>query len=165
MTKRVKLIGAALLALAAVPALPFVFHVSAVGIILALSGLAAGTATVTWASFQDGSGYHGGYTGGTTAPTNAQAATVNAQQITVLFGDTDTSAVLTHNFGVSAAQLAALQPYLSYICQQLTTPATGTLAVITVAWTNSNVITLAKQSNVGTGGSYVFTVRRPGIGQ
>ena len=159
MTKRKAILGAALLALAIlVPAAAF--HLLSLHALAMIGCGIAGTATVTWASFQDGSGYHGGYTGGTTAPTAAQAYTVNSQVIQVLFGDADTTAAVTHNFGVTSAQLAAFQPYVSFVAGTLTTPSTGTLAVLTFGWTSANVLTVSKTSNTGTGGTYVVTVQR-----
>lgn len=150
-------IGAALaiLALAILPAAAFFHHWTA---LFALAGAAAGTATITYQSFQDGSGPHGGYTGGTTAPTSAQSATVNAVVAQIAFGDTDTIATLTHSMGFSAAALAALQPYISWYLQ---TPggATNTLAVLSFALTNSNTVTVNKVSNTGTGGTYVVIIQ------
>lgn len=147
------------LALALFPAAVMMAHHPAVflGLGLALGGLV----TVTYPSFQTGAGFGGGYTGGTSGPTQAQAYTQQAMAVQVSFADADTVASITHNFNVSAAQLAALQPYIQWYCQALTTPATGTYAVLTFALTSANVITVNKTSNVGTGGTYVIVVRKP----
>lgn len=161
MTKKAKLsaLVVVILALAMFPAAVLIAHHPAVCLSVGLGML--GLVTVTYPSFQTGNGLGGGYLGGTTAPTPAQSYTQQAMAVAVSFADGDTSATITHNFGVSAAQLAALMPYIQWYCQQLTTPATGTYAILTFALTNSNVITVSKTSNVGTGGTYVVIVRRP----
>lgn len=159
MTKTKKVLGAALLALALLPAAVLVFHIQLVPALLMLGTGIAGTVTVTYASFQDGSGLHGGFTGGTTAPTQAQSATVNAVVAQVSMADTDTTATVTHNFGLTAAQAAALQPYITHYIQSLGSNTTA--PVFTFALTNTNVITVNKVSNTGTGGTLVVIVRRP----
>lgn len=117
-----------------------------------------GAVTVTYGSFQDGSGPHGGYTGGTTAPTLAQSAGVNVVVATVAMGDTDTTATITHNMNVTAAQLAALQPFVTI---GVTTPGT-VVPLLSYALTSANVVTITKGSLTGSGGTYVVVIRRPG---
>jgi hypothetical protein len=157
-----KLIGAALLALAILPAAVFVFHLSiASAFMLAMCGapLVFGTATISYASFQDGSGPHGGYTGGTTAPTQGQSYTVNAVVAKVTMGDTDVSAAIVHNLGLSTAQLAALQPYITINTDGASVNTVSPILKFTR--TDGNTVTMAKDSNTGNGGTYIVTVRRP----
>jgi hypothetical protein len=151
-------IGAVLLALALCILPVAAFHVNLVTAVLAgvsTIGL-LGTVVVTYASFQDGSGPHEGYTGGTVAPTQNQTTTVNAVVAQVSFADADTVALITHNFAVSTAQAAALQPYIQYYSST-----GGSTTPLTFALTSANVITVNKNGFTGSGGTYVVIIRRP----
>jgi hypothetical protein len=151
-------IGAVLLALALCILPVAAFHVNLVTAVLAgvsTIGL-LGTVVVTYASFQDGSGPHEAYTGGTVAPTQNQTTTVNAVVAQVSTADSDTVALITHNFNVSTAQAAALQPYIQYYA----TTGAGTTP-LTFALTSANVITVGKNGFTGSGGTYVVIIRRP----
>jgi hypothetical protein len=152
-------IGAVLLALALCILPVAAFHVNLVTAALMLCGIAG--VTVTYASFQDGSGPHQAYTGGTTAPTATQSQTVNAVVVQLTMGDTETTATITHNFGLTAAQAAALQPYIQWYISSLTTN-TGTWPLfLAFALTNTNVVTVTKATDTGTGGVYTVIIRRP----
>jgi len=158
MTHRRK-IGAALaiLALAILPAAAFATH----HVVQLLSVLVlVGGSTVVYQSFQTGFSQNAGYTGGATAPTQEQSATVQAVVATVQFSDTDTIATFTHNFGLSAAAAAALAPYIQWYAL-LFAATTNTYPLLTFALTNTNVITINKISNTGTGSTIVVIVRRP----
>lgn len=164
MDRKLKWIGAALLALALCILPVAAFHVNLATAVLALSGLAVGTITTTYVTFLDGSGAHQGYAGGTTAPTLAQCATVNAILCTLFAADADTTGTITVNFGLSALQAAALQPYLQWYISALSS-ATGTapvnLAFAITTNTGVSVITVTKGATTNTGGTYVCIIRRP----
>src|SRR6266853_1994042 len=51
---------------------------------------------------------------GTTAPTGVLAAAVNAQTLQLGMGDADTTQVVTHMWGLGAAQLAKGFPTIQY---------------------------------------------------
>jgi hypothetical protein len=151
-------IGAVLIALAlcALPAAAFSHS-----ILLTLTGLSlvAGV-TVTYASFQDGSGPHQAFTGGTTAPTITQSQTVQAVVVTINMADADTTAVITHNMQNSAAQLAALQPYIQWYLSAMVAGATAA-PLLTFALTSGNVVTVTKAAASSSGGTFIVIVRRP----
>jgi hypothetical protein len=92
---------------------------------------------------------------GTTPPTAAQvAAAVNA---TVAWADADTTALVTHNFGLSNAEITALFPLVDI---SIDSSSAGTVnGVITTART-SNVLTLAKASAAGSGGTFIVQLLR-----
>ncbi len=118
--------------------------------------------TVSYASFQDGSGYWGGYTGGATAPTQAQAALRNLVSATLNFTDTDTGFTLTHNMALTAAQLTCLFPLVTWITigsvQALGTAAAPVLTIVKAA----NTITVTKLQATGSGQTIQIDIRRPG---
>lgn len=156
MNTKLKLIGAALLALAILPAAVLLFHASLPHLLLAL--VAIGGTTVTYGSFEAQGAYGGGYTGGTTGPTLAQSAQVQAVVAQVAMSDTETTAVITHNLAISTAGLAALQPFIQYY---LSTPGT-IVPLISFALTSANVVTINKTTiTTGTGGTYTVIIRRP----
>jgi len=155
MKKKVQ-IGAVLLALALLPAAAFFPH-HALAVCMLLSGVAG--VTVTYASFQDGSGPHLAFSGGVTPPTAAQSQTVNAVVADVVMLDAETTATITHNLAVSTRQLAALQPYVT-----VGIVSGGTAApVLAYALTDVNTVTLNKTGTIttGTGGTYRVVIRRP----
>ena len=108
--------------------------------------------TVTYASFQDGSGYYAGYTGGSTAPTQAQSFTRNLVSLTLNFTDTDTTFTLTHNFNLTTAQLACLLPLVNI------NPGGSVFTVSKAA----NTVTLTKLQATGSGSTVQVDIRRPG---
>lgn len=164
MTKKLKLIGAALVALALLPAAVLLFHISLTPATLFGIGFGlAGTVTVTYESFQHTGAFGGGFTGGSaTAPTAAQAKQISAMSILVNFTDTDTVFSLTHNWGLSAAQAAALLPQI--IWDAVNFPqALGTQVVPALAFTfgDTNVIGVTKLADTGSGCTIVVYLRRP----
>jgi hypothetical protein len=163
MTKTLKLIGAALLALAILPAAVLLFSIPIHALFIVGLGV-AGTVTVTYQNAEVNSAGApapgGGYTGGTVPPTIIQMVGINSLVAQVSFADADTVATITHNMQITALGLSCLQPYLTYYAQLLATPASGTLAVLTFALTSSNVVTINKTANTGTGGTYVVRVLR-----
>jgi hypothetical protein len=92
----------------------------------------------------------------TVAPTTIQAvvARVNAQ---VVFGDADTTAVVTHNFLLSTAETNAGQPDVIIVPLGAgTNPST-----LTVALTNSIAITFTKGTATGSAQTVAVTILRP----
>lgn len=95
---------------------------------------------------------------GATAPTQLQALNCNMLTATVQFSDADTTATITHNWKLTAAQLANLWPVVaSYISTA------GTLAVnYTFALTDSSTVTVAKASTAtGAGSTLTVNLQRP----
>lgn len=114
---------------------------------MCLAVFVLGTVTVTYAY----------PVSGTTPPTSAQAVNSNLLTATVNAADGDTTWTITHNWGLSAAQLANLWPLVHVYVQ-----VSGTAGpLITAALTNSNVVTFGKSSSAGTGGTYVVELQRP----
>lgn len=162
MTKRLKFIGAALLALAILPAAVMLFHIPLMTLTLAALGT-AGTVTVTYQNLQVNSGGGpapgGGYTGGTVPPTVVQMIGINSLVALVNYADNDTTITITHDMQITALGLSALQPYIRYYWQAFAAT-TNTYPLLTFALTNSNVITINKISNVGTAGTMVVQISR-----
>jgi len=98
---------------------------------------------------------------GTTPPVAAQAANENAIVGTVTATlDADTTAVITHNWGLSAAQLAAGQPFVRLVG----TGATEILSGWYVSAVATNTVTLTKATTAGSGAAgaqLTFTIDRP----
>ena len=169
MTKqKLKFFGAALLALAILPAAVMLFHhfhshLTASVLTGLLFGL-AGTVTFTYESFQHTGAFGGGFAGGSSvAPTAAQAQQISAMTALVGFTDTDTTWVFTHNWGLTAAQAASLYPeVIINIVGSLQAVATGVAPVISVNVTsNTNLITFTKLQATGSGNTVAITIRRP----
>lgn len=94
---------------------------------------------------------------GTTAPTAAQSANCNMVTATVFAADADTTAVISHNFSLSAAQLASLWPVVT-----IATAGGGTPSPLYSMARAANSITLTKQSTAaGSGGTVEVTIQRP----
>jgi len=94
--------------------------------------------------------------GSTVAPTTLQAVVsrVNAQ---VVLADADTTAVVTHNFLLSTAELNAGQPDVIIVPLGAgTNPST-----MTVALTNSVAITFTKGTAAGSAQTIAVTILRP----
>lgn len=118
--------------------------------------------TVTYASFQDGSGIGGSYTGGTTPPTQAQAAARNLVSALLNFTDTDTTFTLTHNMNLTAAQLACLLPLVD-VNTTGSVQAVGTaVAPVFTITKAANTITVTKLQAMGSGSTIQIDIRRPG---
>jgi hypothetical protein len=94
---------------------------------------------------------------GVTAPTAAQALNSNTITASVNFADADTTATITHNFGLSTAQLALGFPIVSMV--QTTS---GTLAVNYSVTLAANTVVIAKASTAtGSGSVFNVAVARP----
>jgi hypothetical protein len=162
MTTKLKIIGAALLALAILPAAVCLFAIPApavLGLGLALAGTVTVTYQNTMVNSAGGPAPGGGYSGGTVPPTTVQMVGINSLVALVNFADADTLITLTHNMQITALGLSCLQPYIRLYCQALAA-ATNTYAVLTIALTNSNVVTVNKVANTGTAGTYVIQISR-----
>lgn len=151
------------LALLIVPAAVILLHVDLLTVSMLTLGV-AGTVTFTYESFQHTGAYGDLFTGGSaTAPTAAQAQSISLMTAKVGFTDTDTTFTFTHNWGLSAAQAAALLPLIQWniIADQ---QALGTAVVPNIAWdveTDTNVITATKLADTGSGCTISVAIRRP----
>jgi hypothetical protein len=110
-------------------------------------GLLAGTATVSYLYPVAGS----------TPPTSRQIQLLSMLTATVHFGDTDTTAVITHNMNLTQAQLnngwPLILPYIN---------APGTVVpLLSFALTDSNNVTITKASTTGTNCTLSVTLLRP----
>ena len=87
----------------------------------------------------------------TTPPTAAQAANINSQAFSVIASaDGDTDVVITHNWGLTAAQIALLQPWPRLFGLQ-GAAASFALSNWTVKAWAANTITLTKTTAGGSG--------------
>jgi hypothetical protein len=94
---------------------------------------------------------------GTVAPTTAQAAIQNVLTCTVQFGDTDTTATITHNWGLSTTQNTALFPLVS-----IALSSTPTTAIpITLGVLGTNTVTVLKASAGGSAGTVTVNLMKP----
>ena len=118
--------------------------------------------TVTYASFQTGNTPGAGYTGGATAPTASQASGINLVSALLNFTDTDTTFTLTHDMGITTAQLAALLPLVTWSVVS-SVQAVGTAVTPVFSITKAaNTITLTKLQATGSGCTIQIDIRRPG---
>jgi len=94
---------------------------------------------------------------GATAPTAAQSALQSVVTAQVVFTDGDTTQIVTHNWNLTATQLAALFPFV-----EVRRISNGTLfSSILVALTDSNNVTLSKASAVGSAFTAAVVIQRP----
>ena len=101
---------------------------------------------------------------GNAAPTAAQAANLNSLVVSVTAtADADVSIEITHNWGLSAAQFAELQPWV--FKENLTAAlASALLSGWAVAWTDGNNVTVTKATTGGSGNAapqVAFVLLRP----
>jgi hypothetical protein len=119
-----------------------------------------GVVVTTYATFLAGDAPHEGYAGGLVAPTATQSQTVNAVCAQVFMDDTDTTATITHNFGLTTAQLACLFPFIQWYVDTFKNPSTAIYPVLN--WTRAaNTVTITKVSATSSGGTYNVIIRRP----
>jgi hypothetical protein len=94
------------------------------------------------------------------APTAQQVYGLGVVTAQVNFGDTDISAVVTHNFGLSANELADLFPIV------IIDPTSGGTVFPQFTFTKAtNAVTMNKASTSGTGGTFDVTILRPHTNQ
>jgi hypothetical protein len=97
--------------------------------------------------------------GSATPPTAIQALQVVMQKAVISMADTDTQALFTHNWGLGTSAPTYFDPEIFYYAQL--TNASGTfLTAFTFDVTNTNVVKCNKLGILGTGGSFVVTLRR-----
>jgi hypothetical protein len=94
---------------------------------------------------------------GTTAPTQVQAAGIQAQTLQVGASDTEVSITVTHNWSFTAAQLAKGFPFIQHWQETLGAPGTGLFTFTRGA----NTIVIGKASGTGSGGTWTFVLQRP----
>jgi hypothetical protein len=93
---------------------------------------------------------------GTTPPTARQASGLYRFGAQVAFSaDTDTTALVTHNWGFTTTQLANLQP----VCHLYAQTAGTAAGLFSIQLTNSNAITISKGSTVAGSGSTTLVVQ------
>ncbi len=95
--------------------------------------------------------------GGTVPPTVAQAAAVAMVVAQVSMADTDTTTLVTHDFGMSLADGTFMFPLVIAYIQTAGTA----LPILSVQLTNTLAITVTKNNAAGTGGTYLVTILRP----
>lgn len=96
---------------------------------------------------------------GTVAPTIAQALGCNSLTCQVQCSDADTTAVITHNWQLTTAQLNSLFPFIGWY--ENAGGAGTALAQLSFALTNSVSVTVTKASATGSGGTYTVILQRP----
>lgn len=116
------------------------------------AGLLVGTVTVTL-KFQVPPAAT--LTSGVTAPTALQAGKINSLNAVVRMDDTETTAVITHNWALSSNGLALLYPLISWYW---TTAGTG---LISFALTDGNTVTVTKTTGTGSGGTFNVNLMHP----
>jgi len=95
---------------------------------------------------------------GATAPTAQVMKAHQTLHALVGFADSDTTAVITHNWGSPLSDYGtALFPVPKFY---MTTVGTAGVPVLTFALTNSNVVTITKATGAGTGGTAMVTLDR-----
>jgi len=96
----------------------------------------------------------------TTPPTAIQANQVFKQTALISMADADTQALFTHNWGLDASAPQFFEPeILEYAL--LTTTGGTYQSGLTFDVTNTNVVKVNKLNFLGTGGSFIVSVRRP----
>jgi hypothetical protein len=123
----------------------------------------AGTVTVTYSSFaadnstpQFGTGFTGG---SAVAPTAQQSAQVNRINALIGFTDADTTITLTHNWGLSAAAIAANEPDI--VVRDFALGSSGTQGAGLTWAVTSNTIVGTKANTAGAGRTQCVTLRLP----
>jgi hypothetical protein len=96
---------------------------------------------------------------GTTAPTVVQTGPNGANMVTatVFMADTDTTATITHNWGLPATAPGQLFPVPIFFIQS---PGTAE-PIISFVLTNTNAVVMNKVSATGSGGTYGVVLLRP----
>jgi hypothetical protein len=93
----------------------------------------------------------------TVAPTASQARHFNSIGVLVTMAEGDTTATLTHNWGIVANERGQYQPWIS-----LYTLTEGTARpVLTFDLSGTNAVVLNKTAVNGTSGSWVVLLQRP----
>jgi hypothetical protein len=98
---------------------------------------------------------------GTTPPTSVQSAAVNMINAAVNFADADTTFTITHNLGMSTADIASGFPLI--VLDQLTGAASTTTGPAVYTVTSTPNTTTINKSTAATlsGGTVLAAVARP----
>lgn len=94
---------------------------------------------------------------GTVEPTVIQALSYNTLVAEVVLADADTTAVITHNWQMSSADLALYFPTVSMYANGQGTAAGTVIATLT----NSVAVTLTKSTAAGSAVTLVVILQRP----
>lgn len=92
-----------------------------------------------------------------TFPTSQQAVSCNTQIARVVMGDTDTIAVLTHNWGLTAAQAAQFLPLIKWYVENIG----ATFPPVSFTLTDTNTVSVNKVATTGSGCTLVVALERP----
>lgn len=95
---------------------------------------------------------------GTVPPTATQAFNSNMLTCQVNALDADTAITITHNWGLSAAQIANLWPTIK---TYLNTSGGTAAPLLTYSIASSVAVVITKVSASGTGGTYTVVLERP----
>lgn len=124
----------------------------------------------TWASFwADQTGvvvvtycWPGGAAGNTlVAPTAAAASQHTTQTVKVAMADTDTAAIIVHNWGLPASYPTFLFPICTYQQDTIGVGPSTDLPTLTFDLTNTNQVTITKLNAVGSGGTFRVYLAKP----
>lgn len=96
---------------------------------------------------------------GSSAPTAQKMLTLSLVTAVLNWGDTDTTATITHNMGITAAQLAQLFPFVSVYAVALNGSPSAPPPFVSTLATNS--ITITKSSVTNSGGTFNVYIFRP----
>lgn len=97
--------------------------------------------------------------GSTVPPTAVQASYINFLSVLVSAADADTSIVIVHNWGLSAADLTAGCPYID-VKVDVAGTATPTLSNFYTG-SAANTLTITKANAAGSGGTYIVKLLKP----
>jgi hypothetical protein len=99
--------------------------------------------------------------GSATPPTAIQASQVLLQRAVVSMADSDSQALFTHNMGLDVSSPTYFDPEILGIAVVGPAQAAQTyLPAFTFDFSNTNVLKINKLNFLGTGGSYLISVRK-----
>lgn len=94
-------------------------------------------------------------TSSATPPTALKAGVIVSLSAIVFMADTETTAVLTHNWKLSANALALLYPFIVWYWT------TAGTAQVSFALTDSSTVTITKSTGTGSGGTFNVVLLKP----
>jgi hypothetical protein len=98
--------------------------------------------------------------------TSIQASQVFTQKALVAFLDADVQALFTHNWGLDASAPTFFDPEIFAAGYGVANVAGTYQAAFSYDFSNTNVVKINKLNFLGSGGTYVFTARKPhSVGQ
>lgn len=96
-------------------------------------------------------------TSSTIAPTAIQALGFNSLVAEVGLADADTTATITHNWGLSSNAASLFQPWVTVYAST-----SGTIyPQLAFSVANTNAVVVSKTTGVGSAGTYIVTLQRP----